>query len=118
MSVDQARVIDFLSNNSSDPCCVVGIADHLEWDNREHLIALQDKINNYLAFIESGEIYESRPTARKQAIEICLNCKHSPQTDDDIYFLQFAKKAIENAGFRFSVIAENEPFSIPSEMKD
>ncbi len=113
MSVDQPRAIDFLSDNKNDKYCVVGISDHLEWDNRDHLIALQDKLNNYLAFIESGEIYDSRPDAREQEIEICLNCKFTPITADDIYFLQFAKNTIQKAGFRFSVIADNNEFSVP-----
>ena len=116
MSVDQARVIDFLSNNKNEECCIVGITDHLEWDNREHLIALQEKLNNYLAFIESEEIYDSRPDARRQKIKICLNCKYTPVTADDIYFLQFTKNIIQKAGFRFSVIAESKEFTLPKDL--
>ncbi len=80
---------DYLSTRKDEDCCVVSIADHLEWDNREHLLALQEKINNYLSFIESGEIYEARPDARDQSIEISIMCKFTPETADDLKFLQF-----------------------------
>lgn len=113
MSIEHPRAIDYLSNNRDDKYCIVGISDHLEWNNREHLIALQEKLNNYLAFIESDEIYESRPDARKQQIQICLNCKYTPVTEDDIYFLQFARNTIKKAGFNFSVIVDNKDFPIP-----
>ena len=82
MSIDQPEIIDLLSTKIKQDCCVVAISDHLEWDNRDHLIALQNKINNYLAFIESGEIYDARPEAREQAIEISIYCKHTPETEE------------------------------------
>jgi len=118
MSIDQPNVIDYLSSNKADNRCVASIADHLEWDNREHLLALQDKINNYLSFIESGEIYEARPYARDQKIEISLLCIHTPETGDDLKFLQFARNAINNAGFGFSVVINNQEFQIPDEIPD
>ena len=113
MSIDQPEVIDLLSTEIKQDCCVVAISDHLEWDNRDHLIALQNKVNNYLAFIESGEIYEARPEARGQAIEISIYCQYTPETEDDLSFLRFARNAIQNAGFRFSVMIDNKEFQIP-----
>lgn len=113
MSIEQSKVIDSLSDSKTDDSCVLRISDHLEWNNREHLIALQDKLNNYLAFIESNEIYKVRPHAVDQAIEICLYCKFTPDEADDIRFLQLARDTIQKAGFGFSLIIDNKVFKIP-----
>ena len=41
------------------------IADHLDWENElQHLTLLQDKINAYVSFIESGQIYSVYPDAK------------------------------------------------------
>lgn len=43
---------------------VLMIADHLDWENElQHLSLLQDKINAYVSFIESGKIYSVYPDA-------------------------------------------------------
>jgi len=55
MSVEQRKVIDFVGISKADGRAILTISDHLPWlaDN-EHLLILQDKINDYLAFLESG----------------------------------------------------------------
>lgn len=41
---------------------ILMLTDHLDWENEEdHLILLQDKINAYLGFIESGQYLETYP---------------------------------------------------------
>ncbi len=109
MGIDHPKVVDFCGINQADGCCVLVIADDREWNDWEHLLALQEKLNNYLAFIESGEIYTARPEARGLAIEICIRCRFAPEGEDDSSFLQLARNAIEGAGFRFSVVVEEVP---------
>jgi hypothetical protein len=113
VSIDQPKVIDFLGINKSDGCCVLTISDHLEWNSWEHLLALQEKVNNYLAFIESGEIYDNRPDAQGRAVEISIRCKFLPEGEDDWRFLQLARDTIQSAGFRFSVISGTGEIQIP-----
>jgi hypothetical protein len=36
----------------------------------EHLLILQDKLNSYLRFIETGEIFESYPAAKNSSLVI------------------------------------------------
>lgn len=62
MSIDQSDVIDFISTTPEGKG-VLTITDHLSWDMDFHLELLQDKINRYLQFIESGQIYEEYPQA-------------------------------------------------------
>ena len=70
MSVEQPYVVDFVS---TDPWghIVLTIADHLDWsDEKYHIGLLQEKINNYVSFIESGEFYEAFPHARGRQLVI------------------------------------------------
>jgi hypothetical protein len=76
MSVDDLTTIDCMGIPIDAPHEVnLGISDHLDWDVSfdEHLYMLQAKINAYLGFIESGEIYQSFPPATqttKKVIEV------------------------------------------------
>lgn len=68
MSVKDPKTIDMWGIPKWDNSKIVlGIANHLPWEGKteqgEHLLALQDKINTYVAFIESGEIYTEIPGA-------------------------------------------------------
>ena len=68
MSVTNPKVIDFwgISKEAPNDLLLV-MTDHLEWGDKaeqgEHLLVLQEKINSYIAFIESGEIYTEIPGA-------------------------------------------------------
>ncbi|WP_179958168.1 DUF6572 domain-containing protein [Chitinimonas arctica] len=77
MSVEQDNVIDAISlSNSSN--VVLTISDHLEWsqENEEiHLELLQNKLNTYLVFFESGELYESYPAAEGKKVTISIVAK-------------------------------------------
>lgn len=59
MSVEEKNKIDIITSNKQG-ILVFTISDHLEWgSNNDHLVILQEKINSYLDFIESGQIAES-----------------------------------------------------------
>jgi hypothetical protein len=100
MSVDQRDVIDIISRDKKGEI-VLTISDHLNWKTTsEHLSILQEKINTYLTFLESGEIYESYPDAKGHRIwiEIMFHCQPSPAA---LSFLSKVKPIVENAGFGF-----------------
>ncbi|WP_082117254.1 DUF6572 domain-containing protein [Sedimenticola thiotaurini] len=98
MSIEDQSTIDAIGI-ASDELAVLTISDHLEWDN-DHLYKLQEKINVYLAFIESGEIYESYPQAKGKSIKINVVCKHEPSVEAAIFLTQ-CTIAINEAGFQF-----------------
>lgn len=109
MSVDQPKVIDFIGVDKTSGEVILTITDHLDWNNsREHQVILQDKINWYLAFIESGEIRESYPDARDRPVAIKVVFKYKPDREG-WQFLAKAKNVIESAGFslRHEVFAES-----------
>ena|SRR6218665_3304705 len=71
MAITDPNKIDFISTQENN--IFLTISDHLDWEDPSfHLQALQTKLNSYIAFIESGEIYETYPYAkgRRLIIEI------------------------------------------------
>ena len=76
MAVDNVSLIDAIANDKENACLVLLITDHLNLDNEfEHLKILQDKINAYVAFIESEQYDEIYPNAdfKMAMIEIMGN---------------------------------------------
>ncbi len=109
MSVEQPKVIDFIGVDKTSGEAILTITDHLDWNNSgDHQVVLQDKINWYLAFIESGEIFESYPDSKGRSVVIRVLFKHKPDQEGR-QFLAKAKQVIEAAGFslRHEVFAES-----------
>lgn len=78
MSITESKVVDIIAIPEWEPDNVVlVISDHLEWGDKpqqgEHLLLLQEKINTYIAFIESGELLESYPPAKGKNPKIRIN---------------------------------------------
>ena len=78
MSVEQIDKVDFISTTEKG-IIKLTISDHLEWDSKnEHLLILQNKINAYLNFIESGQIFEEYPSSVNKKVEIEIVLKFPP----------------------------------------
>lgn len=103
MSVDQRMVIDTIST-TPEGRCVLTIFDHLPWEDDKHLLMLQDKINDYLGYIQSGQLFQSRPDARNRELEIRVVCKFNPQRDIAVRFLEVARRKLQEAKIRFSYL--------------
>ena len=102
MTVEQHDVIDFVSFDMSGNC-VLTVSDHLSWDNLgEHLFCLQEKLNVYLQFIESGEIYQKYPNAQGFPIIISVVMKYRAPAQAQWFFTKVAA-VIENAGFELEI---------------
>lgn len=101
MTIEQPKTIDFISVEPATNEVILSISDHLEWDDlNEHLFLLQEKLNIYLSFVESGEILQSYPAAKGRTVVIDLIYKHSPnrQAKD---FLDRVASLIHDAGLKF-----------------
>ena len=98
MTIEQTDKIDFIGESESGNI-VLTVSDHLEWDKEnEKLFLLQEKINSYLAFLESDEVLEHYPNSKYQAYIINIVSKYKP-TEEAEKFLSLAKEAIIEAGF-------------------
>jgi hypothetical protein len=118
MSVDQKDVVDALSRSHDGSAVTLTISDYLDWAQPlEHVFTLQEKINSYLAFIESGQVLETFPDAKekKMIIQVWFRC--SPPDGDVARFLALAEQKIEAAGFIFRYhVHQEEPNQSPEPM--
>ncbi len=98
MSVIDTHLIDAISVGKDSGACVLTISDHLEWGDDKHLLTLQEKLNSYLAFVESGEIMEHVQDAKEREIHVNVVMLHEPD-DRALDFLRAAAETIKGAGF-------------------
>ncbi len=95
MGVEQAAVIDFIGIDTVSGAVHLTIADALEWD-AAHLRRLQEKLNAYLAFIESGELYSVYPGAAGRPVVLDVRLRYRPDADAT-QFLERAAALIASA---------------------
>jgi len=106
MSIEDLKIIDHISIDLEGNT-VLTISDHLEWDeDNEHLVLLQEKINVYLSFIESGQLYEEYPNTNGRKIIINLIARYVPNQDGNS-FINLIQQGLKSAGygFAFSVLS-------------
>ena len=100
MSIEDYQIIDLIGIDKDSNECVLTISDHLDWEESNHMLLLQEKLNNYLAFIESGEIVDTYPDSKDKNIRIDLVLKHATK---DYNLIDKIKLQLEKLGFRFRV---------------
>lgn len=97
MSVIDRNVIDF--GHVDEDKITLCISDHIPWDDdliKAHLEILQDKINDYLDFISSGQIYEQFGSKEKKPNIKVIFC-YKP-VEEAVDFLAKAKKILNENG--------------------
>ena len=98
MPVDDPTVIDVVGIDQTDEI-VLSVSDHLDWsDEVGHLQALEEKLNAYLAFAESGELIQKYPNATGRQVRIDVILKYPPSSAAEAFF-QHARAIVEDAGF-------------------
>jgi hypothetical protein len=96
MGVEQAAVIDCIGIDTVSGAVHLTIADALEW-GADHLRLLQEKLNAYLTFVESGELYSVYPGAAERPVVLDVRLRYRPDADATL-FLERAAALIARAG--------------------
>ena len=79
MSIQQSNVIDIAGTEVTTGNVILTISDHLDWqDEADHLLLLQNKINTYIHFYESGQLLATIPDAGERQAVIQIVHKHRP----------------------------------------
>lgn len=92
MAIEQTNVVDAAGLDRETGEAVLTLIDALAWEDASaHLRLLQAKLETYLAFVESGEVFESYPAARGRAVRIDAIFRYAP-TGDAAELLQRAKE--------------------------
>jgi hypothetical protein len=101
MALEQTDKVDFISISRQTADVKLTLVDALDWTNeRHHLTLLQDKINAYLSFIESGEIDRVYPSGIGRQRLINIVARYKP-TAAGLVFLDRIRLLVEGAGFGF-----------------
>lgn len=96
-TVEDADVIDWLAADASNDRILLAVID------REHLFLLQEKLNAYLRFVESGEVFErvqettGRDYPATAPIEIQVRCLYS-MSPLAARFFDHARRTFEQIG--------------------
>lgn len=98
MSIVDTDSIDAMGLDKEAKRLFLTIIDPLVWDDKNvHLFTLQEKINTYLHFIESGELLKAMPESKECDIAIELILKHMP-TDEAITFFDKTMQILFDKG--------------------
>ena len=99
MAIEKTKVIDAIGIDKITGEAKISIIDSLNWDDeKKHVLLLQEKINSYLRFVESGEVYIKFPEAKERKIIFDIIGKY-PLSKLGEQFFSHAKNTIINAGF-------------------
>ena len=97
MTVDQTNIVDAIGIDETTQMVHLSISDNLPWTS-DHLFKLQEKLNAYLRFLESGEVYTMYPNAKGRKFAIQIYFKYRP-TEKELRFLEEIKTTIRSGGF-------------------
>jgi hypothetical protein len=100
MSIDQTDKIDFMWKDEQTGRVMLSISDHLDWkkrDEEEHLLLLQDKLNTYLYFIESGQLLEAKPEYKGLPVTIHVRAKYRLSKVAEKFY-KAVEKGVSEAG--------------------
>jgi aromatic ring-cleaving dioxygenase len=105
MTIRKTNVVDWLGLEKGTGDVLLTIVDDDDWANeQEHLELLQENLNSYLAFIESGEVYErlavdvGRAVSTRTPVKVSILAKY-PVPPHVREFLNYAQGMFEGAGF-------------------
>lgn len=101
MSVIETDKIDAIGIINEEQRIYLTIVDSLVWDDENvHLFTLQEKINSYLFFIESGELAKAFPNEKNFDAVIELILKYAP-TNEAITFFDKTIQILLDKGIAF-----------------
>lgn len=82
LNIEKTDVLDGVGTDKKGTQLIMLLADGMDWhDEEKHLLLLQEKLNNYILYIESKQYLERYPKVEKIKIEIKFlfketeNCK-------------------------------------------
>ena len=100
MSLDKTDVVDAVGIEKNSDFVALTIADGWDWqDELKHLLALQEKLNAYFRFVESGQIWVSYPDAAGRQLVIDVVGKF-PLPPNGIDLLKRASDACSKLNIR------------------
>ena len=112
MSIVETKVVDIIAVPEWEPKNVILlITDHLKWGDKsqegEHLLLLQEKINTYIAFIESGEMLENYPPSKGKLPIIRINGLYELPEQAE-FFIDQVSETLKEVGIGFEFVLKDD----------
>ncbi len=114
MAIEKTTVIDRLGVEPDTGHVVLTILDEMDWtDDQRHLLALQQKLNTYLSFVERGEVFRRLARAGGPVVppttpgKVGVVARH-PFPAYALAFLEYARHVFESSGLEFWCEVERE----------
>jgi len=102
MSIVDTGTIDAIGIDKVSGDVVLNISDHLDWgEEASHLKALEDKVNAYLGYLESGQLVEDMPEAKGRRTMIAVYHQFAP-TETAKQVLDGLQAALDSHGIGFT----------------
>lgn len=103
MSIEDTEKIDIIATRPDSHQVRLVIADHLDWSDAEsHLLHLQDKVNSYIEFIESGQVLEQPNIPADPEVAIHIEFAYE-LPDAAMAFLRELEPILADAGIGMSM---------------
>lgn len=102
MTIEQRGIVDLISIPPQGDVAYLIVSDHLEWDgdDNKHCLLIQDKINEYLSFIEGGTLLEARSDLSQKRLVLKVIGLYQP-SDRGGAFYEKLREVLANAGYPF-----------------
>ena len=95
LNIEKTNTIDGVAYDEKDLKLVLLLADGMDWhDEKKHLLLLQEKINNYIAYIEGKQYLQKYSNVEQIEIQIKFLFK---ETDNCKKFLEQVEKIISTS---------------------
>ncbi len=91
MSITDTNKIDIVATRPDSSIVRLVITDHLDWDDFDtHAQLVQDKVNTYLEFVESGQLSRMQTPKIPEAprIQIAIALQHPPSAEAERFLAQ------------------------------
>ncbi|WP_263697958.1 DUF6572 domain-containing protein [Bacillus thuringiensis] len=106
MSLRDLDTVDFMGYDEDKKVAYLIIVDEEDWkDEEKHIDLLEEKINLYLGFIESEEVYERYPEVKGYNFVIKIYGKYRC-TKWGKEFLEKVDEVLVEAGYGFQYVHE------------
>ena len=107
MAVTDTDVVDGIAFDDADKTLIMEIYDHLDFEGKfefDHISILQDKLNTYLWYIDSGQYEDIYPQKDFDRFLINIHFLHDI-TDNCIKFIDVCNQKLSASASKIRIVA-------------
>ena len=99
LNLERTNTIDGVAFGKDDSKLILLLADGMDWhDETKHLLLLQEKLNNYIAYIDTKQYSEKYPDAKLIEIQVKFLFKETETCKQFLeqHVMKFIKTSLPN----------------------